>query len=164
MATRQEIQAALDLIRFVNIANDLFDVSTQVAAGNVQIVNTQSSAYVAPAQDGTSTAAPMLLPPTLVAMTDIDIQNNLTQTMSNIQGYINTVNAYLADSDNVTTVTNGLTALGVNLSDIQTDITNYQAQVTATNNALTAGTPSATIGTSIASAVTPLNLVRNAAG
>ena len=154
MATRQEIQAALDLIRFTNIANDLFDVSAKMAAPQTATLGNQKTTGVIAVG-----SAPT---PVIDDASAAQIKQNISRSMDNIQGYISQINSYLSDPDKLAMVTNGLNALSVSIDDIQSDVAGFQDTANAVTTALANNNASLDdVASSISGSVTPLNLVRN---
>lgn len=99
-ATRQEIQIALDLVRFTNVANDLLDVSVGKARG-------QQLVYL---EDGSKRS-----------MTIDEIKASLIRTSQNTKGYTTTITQFLSIPENRTKAITGLQALGVSLTEIEND-------------------------------------------
>jgi hypothetical protein len=146
MATRQEIQAALDLIRFTNCAQDIFNVAVKGANGEL----TKTVGDITTAHQE--------------AMTTEDKKAYLTRSMQNIDNYNVMIRAYLSDSEKRALVTNGLTALGVSLTAIENDITTFEGKSSAIKSAVTSAkddTDIESIGSSISADIPDLNLVRN---
>ena len=92
-ATRQEIQVALDLVRFVNIVNDLLDNSVPVAKGEVKTFDRESDEE----RD----------------MTVEEMQSAMKRVCENIYGYKRIIVAFLAISENQELAKSGLAALGI---------------------------------------------------
>jgi len=92
-ATRQEIQVALDLVRFVNIVNDLLDNSVPVAKGEVKTFDRESDEE----RD----------------MTVEEMQSAMKRVCENIYGYKRIIVAFLAISENRELAKSGLAALGI---------------------------------------------------
>jgi len=146
MATRQEIQAALDLIRFTNCAQDLFNVAVKGANGEL----TKTVGDMATAHQE--------------AMTIEDRKAYLTRSMENIDKYNAMIRTYLGDSAKRTLVTNGLTALDVSLTAIENDITTFENKVISVATAVGSARDDAelkAIGSNISADIPDLNLVRN---
>lgn len=98
-ATRQEIQVAFDIIKFVNIINDLLDVSVPMARGQVKIWDKGLEAE----RD----------------MTLDEIKTHLKRTCLNIYGYRDKLNAFLAVPEKKQLAINGLSAIEVNLPEVK---------------------------------------------
>ena len=98
-ATRQEIQAALDLIRFVNITNDMVDSAIPSIRGQRK------------SNDGSD-------------MTVEDIKDGIVRLGLNIKNYRNLIDTFLAEPENVTLAINGLNALGLDHQSLKNDIKN----------------------------------------
>lgn len=146
MTTRQEIQAALDLIRFTNVANDLFDNAVTIVKGEVP--KTLSVGGVQ----------------TLEVMTEEDIKSAVSRAMDNIQGYTDMIDTYLLDEDKTLLVTAGLSALGVTLQSITDDIETFKTKIDSVKTDLISATTKeqlSTIGDSISTDISSLKLVRN---
>ena len=107
MATRQEIQIALDLIKHVNVPNDLFlSTAVSVAKGEIPVTNSISVG-------GSSTNR---------AMTITEKKEQLNRTAQNVVNYQSKITAFLSTSEKKVMAENGLNALGVNLVDLENDI------------------------------------------
>lgn len=129
MATRQEIQVALDFIRFINIMNDLIDVSSYV----LRELDPQSGAKYQIRAGG----EPSL--PERDATLD-ELKQSAKRLFQNALSYRVMLDGFLVKA-NRTLVENGLLALGVNLVEMEADITNMRAacdtvipQITAVDN------------------------------
>ena len=149
MATRQEIQAALDLIRFANVANDLFDVAVKVSRG--EVLKTLSAGGPGDVQ-------------TQENMTEADIQAHLSRAMDNIQGYTNMIDSYLSEKTKSDMVTNGLAALSVDLKGITDDVQTFKDKIDSVRTELSSADTKeklASIGTNIEADILNLTLVRN---
>jgi len=146
-ATRQEIQVALDLIRFTNIANDLFDVTTSIARGQIK------------KQEG---VFPNL---TERDMTTQEIKDSLVRMSENILGYRDKITAFLATSKNRTLAINGLAELGVDVTSLESDIQSMENAAkqlkSRAKNAITQ-TDLNKVGDYIEQTIPKLSLVRRA--
>ena len=143
MATRQNIQVALDLIKFVNIVNDLLDVSVPVARGQVQIWDEGLQAN----RD----------------MTVDEIKAILKRTCANITGYQNKLTNFLAVPEKKQLAIDGLSAIGVNLTEAKNQLTDMIVEKNYVNTQVDIATdqPGLTaIGDHIEANVPTLPLIR----
>lgn len=110
MATRQEIQTALDLIKFTNVSQDLFNDIVPVARGQRKklIGNLGSGVF----ED----------------MSIDDIKTDVFRCMENIDGYHNTISAFLSDNNKRAMAINGLAVFGVLLDSINNDIAGMKSK------------------------------------
>lgn len=106
MATRQEMQMAWDLIRFTNVANDLFDDVVLVARGQKQ--KGKKITKVGGLSEFEN-------------MTIDDIKVQVVRTMQNIRGYTSLNLRFLGNFDKKTSAVRGLAVWGVNIKDIIRD-------------------------------------------
>ncbi len=105
-STRQEIQVALDFIRFVNVTNDLIYVGISAAKNEMKLpIFDVSNNYIGDRD-----------------MTIVEIKDKLKRTKLNIEGYKDLIDNFLATPENLTSATKGLTALGVDIQDMKDDI------------------------------------------
>lgn len=118
MATRQEIQIAWDLIRFTNVANDLFDGIISIARSQKQKIKKVAVGS----------------PPEFEIMTVDDIKTNVVRTMQNIQNYTDLILRFLGDSGKKASAINGLTAWGVNVNDIINDNQDMSSKAVQVSN------------------------------
>lgn len=145
-ATRQEIQAALDLIRFTNVEQDLFNNYSKIARGEVQKVTGDIGNQVKE------------------NMTVDDIKSTVTRGMENIDNYNTMITSYLSDPAKQQQAQNGLTALGVTLKSITDDLQIMKAKLDAVKPAVSVATTStqlSAIGNGIDQDIPQLSLVRN---
>ena len=144
MATRQEIQTALDIIRFANCAQDLFNNYSKVARGEVNKTVGDFGAQ------------------TEVAMTDEEITAELIRGTENISNYTGVIKDYLLSPEKRTLAENGLVALGVDIREIESDIATFDGKTEEIKTGLSDEKISLSdIGTSIDADIPDLNLVRN---
>ena len=108
MATRQEIQIAQDLIRFVNIMNDLIDVASYM----LQEVDAQTGEPLQVTDKETQ------LPRDL---TFDELKDNSVRACQNIGGYF-TQNKSFLDKVDLAMVSRGLTALGVDVNTLKNEM------------------------------------------
>ncbi len=145
-ATRQEIQTALDLIRYANIAQDLFNETAKIARGEVQ--KTTGSLTAQTKED----------------MTVEDIKQGVSINMQNINTYTSIIRKYLGTQEKRTMAINGLTALGVSLTDIEKDITDFESKrntVLGTISMARDAVELKIVGDDIDATISNLNLLRN---
>ena len=145
-ATRQEIQIALDLVRFTNVAQDLFNNAAKLARGEIKKTvgtfpnNTQED------------------------MTVDDIKSALVRQMDNINAYKVMITQFLSDSEKRSKAVAGLQALRVDINsligDLQTMKNKLDTVKIETNNATTAAELKV-IGDGIDNDIPQLDLVRN---
>jgi len=88
MATRQEIQIAWDLVKFINIINDFLDISVPLIKGQTE-----------------------------EKRVDV-IKTRVKRVCANIYGYRNKINTFLANPENKRMAINGLNAWGINFQEI----------------------------------------------
>jgi len=112
MATRRDIQAALDIIKYANIMNDFLDESSKFAKNEKQLK--------IPANPLTGT------PAVERDFTFEEKKEKLQRMRDNLTNYHNTLNIYLSDNTKRTQAESGLQALGCSLTDIINDNTNYK--------------------------------------
>lgn len=97
------MQVAFDLIKMVNIINDLLDVSVPIARGQVKIIDPETKEE----RD----------------MTIDEIKAVLKRTCQNITGYQNKMVKFLADEGKKQLAKSGLLALEVNLTETRSQLT-----------------------------------------
>jgi len=102
MATRQEIQVAWDLIKFINIINDLLDTSVPLVRGQIKITDNLT-------KEGRD-------------MTVDEIKNALKQVCQNIYRYKKVILNFLDISKNNQLAINGLAAWGINLDNTKKEL------------------------------------------
>lgn len=148
MATRQEIQIAQDLIRFVNIVNDLMDV----AAYTLQNIDAQTGEQLQ--MEDT--------PGTFRDTTFEELRDRTVRLGQNVGGYKVQIITFL-DSVDQALVVSGLSALGVNASTLRDDL----IDMNTVRNYVASNLPSATtkadlvtLGQHIDANVPKLTLVR----
>ena len=106
MATRQEIQIALDLIKHVNVPNDLLlSAAIPITAGEMPV----SVGTIDDAQASRE-------------MTLAEKKAHLATLAAQIKGYRVKCETFLAVSANRTMAESGLAALGLTVADLETDI------------------------------------------
>ena len=136
--TRAEIQTALDLIRFMNIVNDLYDSKKLIIKGDVA------------KRDGTS-------------YTIEERKKIASRLASNVKNYNTRLSNYLSDTSKRQVAINGLKALGVNISSIESDLIKMKSVVShIETNIITATTEQDldSIGDYINNNISELPLVR----
>lgn len=101
MSTRQEIQVGLDLIRFTNIANDLFDTASNMAKFLVYKNETMTGENAR-------------------ELTQEEVKTNVEAASVNINRYLDKIETFI--ENNPKEASNGLSALGVNVADISQDV------------------------------------------
>ena len=106
MATRQEIQIALDLIKHVNVPNDLLlSAAIPITAGEMPVsVGTIGNAKASR------------------EMTLDEKKKHLATLATQIKGYRSKCETFLAIVANRTMAESGLAALGLTVADLETDI------------------------------------------
>ena len=144
-ATRQDIQVAFDVIKMVNIINDLLDCSVPIARGQVKIWDEVLEVE----RD----------------MTVEEIKGRIKRTCLNIYGYRNKIDTFLAIPEQKQLAIAGLAAIEVNLPEVKNqyqnmiDETDYvYAQVDLVTNQAELNA----IGDHIEANVPKLSLVRRA--
>ena len=145
MATRQEIQIALDLIKRVNCANDLLDTTVPLLNGEK---------LVREGEFGSPTIREMTLEEKRIAG---------KKAVSNAKIYTSNVKLFLGNAGNRTKATSGLGVLGVSLSSIETDNNALDISANAVGSDLDAAKTQEDIDTVkayITTNVEPLGLVR----
>ena len=146
MATRQEIQIALDLIKAVNVPNDLLlSAAVPVALGEAQVTEGQPGAQ------------------TQRDMTVAERKANLATLSKQVRGYRDKCASFLGNATNRGLASRGLAALGVSLDEIEADI----ATIKTASDHMTAGAANAdeharlvTVGETLVTETPPLPLVR----
>lgn len=108
MATRQEIQIAQDLIRFVNIMNDLIDVASYI----LQEVDAQTGEPLQITDKETEL---------LRDLTFEELKNNSVRACQNIGSYFVQIKSFL-DKVDLSMVSSGLTALGVDTNTLRNEM------------------------------------------
>lgn len=105
MATRQEIQIALDLIKHVNVPNDLLlSAAVPVAKGEIKVT------------DGALGAQ------TQRDMTVAEQKQNLARLAAQVKGYRQKCESFLSVPANRALAETGLTTLGMAVKDLEDDI------------------------------------------
>lgn len=105
MATRQEIQIALDLIKHVNVPNDLLlSAAVPVALGEIQVTKNELGVQ------------------TMRDMTVKERKANIATLSTQVRGYRERCASFLADSANRAMAINGLAALGMTVEELEADI------------------------------------------
>ena len=138
MATRAEVQAGQDIIRFMNIINDLFDGVVKLTDGLIKN------------QDGSD-------------LTNEQKKEGITRAISNMRIHRNQINIFLSNNDSV--AVNGLSVFGVTKKDITDDISAFDthfAQIETLLSQDVAGSKIADISSYKKSNIPELKLVRNA--
>ena len=106
MATRQEIQIALDLIKHVNVPNDLLlSAAIPIAAGDMP-VNAETIEDAKASRE----------------MTLDEKKKHLATLATQVRGYRVKCESFLAVSANRTMATAGLAALGLTVEELEADI------------------------------------------
>jgi hypothetical protein len=108
MATRQEIQIAQDLIRFVNIMNDLIDVASYM----LQEIDAQTGKPLQVTDKETELLRDLTLE---------ELKNNSVRACQNIGGYFIQIQGFL-DKVDLSMVSSGLTALGVDVNTLKNEM------------------------------------------
>ena len=122
MATRKDIQIALDLINRVNNMNDMLDVCSMVMKDvdpetgmELRVVD-----KIASEREGTTQYR---------NTTEIDIQEVAVRKCQNAKGYYSSCNAFLKKA-NRQMVADSLGALGVSLLDVENDLAQMNSVAT----------------------------------
>ena len=109
MATRQDFQIAQDVIRFVNIANDLIDVTSfmmrELDPDGAPLVDANGDPY-----------------------TFQMIKDNLIRTRQNILGYWNVIDTFITIYG-VSNVANALNIIGVDASVVKQDLEDIKSVI-----------------------------------
>jgi len=106
MATRQEIQIALDMVKAVNVPNDLLlSAAIPIAAGEM------------PVNEGTIENSKATR-----GMTLAEQKGHLATLATQVRGYRDRCTSFLAVTANRTMATNGLAVLGMTVKDLEDDI------------------------------------------
>lgn len=108
MATRQEIQIAQDLIRFVNIMNDLIDVVSYM----LQEIDAQTGEPLQIIDKETGLLRPL---------TFDELKANSVRACQNIGGYFVQIKNFL-DKIDTTIVLSGLSALGIDTNTFKNEM------------------------------------------
>lgn len=113
MATRQDIQVAQDLVRFVNVMNDLFDCASYL----LQDIDPQTGVkYQTRNEDGS-----------LRDTTVEELKNQVRRTGQSISGYQNMIASFIQGYGK-TKVINALQSIGIDFDSIQTDLSCFKAE------------------------------------
>jgi len=106
MATRQEIQIALDMIKYVNVPNDMIlSGAIPIAKGEIQVTEGIVGAQ------------------TKRSMTIKERKENLKRLTTQIMGYKDKLSSFLSVPSQRSAAAVGITALGVTIESIEEDIT-----------------------------------------
>lgn len=106
MATRQEIQIAQDLIRFVNIVNDLMDVTAYM----MQEIDAQTGGPLQIEEEGI-----------FRSLTFKELKDRVVRACQNVQGYKIMIMDFL-DSADQAMIVSGLGVLGVDLLTFKNEL------------------------------------------
>lgn len=142
MATRQEIQIAYDLIRFINVVNDLLDSSVPLAKGLIKTRMDEATER---------------------DMTVNEIKDALRRVCQNVYGYKTVILNFLNVPGNKQLAINGLIAWGVNLDNTKKELVDMLTVVDYVNTEVEKVTTSdelKTLGDYIDANVPKLPLVR----
>jgi len=105
MATRQEIQIALDLVKHVNVPNDLLlSAAVPVAKGEIKVTEGGIGAQ------------------TQRDMTVAEKKENLARLAAQVKGYRQKCESFLSVPANRALAETGLTTLGMAVKDLEDDI------------------------------------------
>lgn len=114
---RQEYQLAIDIIKAINVANDLFDEASKI------IKKPENVLYASPSTTPGDS-------PVILELTDDEKKDRLnlfiTRATDNIMNYVNNANSSLSGSWRGEIVS-GLSSLGINVEDIEADIIKYSS-------------------------------------
>ena len=147
MATRYEIQIAQDLIRFVNIMNDLIDVASYEA----KEIDAQTGNKLQIPEDSTFRDATL-----------DELKEMVKRRLLNALGYYNMLKAFL-DKIDMSLVLSGLSALSVNTQELKNNLMDMKSvgeYVRANLSNVTTKSELANLGTYIDNNVPKLILVR----
>lgn len=109
MSTRQQIQIAQDLVRFVNIMNDLLDCASYI----LRETDPQTGGPLKN-KDGED-------------FTLNELKDRVKRTGQNVLGYWNQINDFI-DGYGGANVRDALLSLGVNVAEIQADLANLDTE------------------------------------
>jgi len=119
MATRQEIQIAQDLVRFVNIMNDLLDCASWV----LKEVDPQlGNKFQMQEEDGIFRDATLE-----------ELKERGKRTGQNVLGYRNMITQFISKYG-ANKVKTALTSIEIDIADIQNDVTKMEAEARNLNN------------------------------
>lgn len=96
-ATRQEVQIALDIVRFVNIANNIFDEGKAVLADST--IDRSSR------------------------------EEHAERIARNAERYLNMVDSFLNNEENLSSASFGLQVLGIDIQDIIDTVSSYRSVI-----------------------------------
>lgn len=138
MATREEIQAGADIVRFMNIIHDLFDGITKITDDIVQN------------PDGSNLTIPQK-------------KEAIIATLNNIKNYFDKITNFA--SNNPTICSNGLATLSITKNEILNDLNNlknYYLQIKTLVSGISNQSDVTDISNYKKSVIPELKLVRNA--
>jgi len=119
MATRQQIQIAQDLVRFVNIMNDLLDCASYILKG---IDPQMGTPYQIQNQDGTYREATLE-----------ELKAAGKRAGQNVLGYRNTINQFITRYG-AANVRDALLGMDIDVATIQSDVAAMETQARNLNN------------------------------
>lgn len=126
MTTRQQIQIAQDLVRFVNIMNDLLDCASWILKEVDPQLGNKLQVRVPHEMEDTG-------PPVFRDATLEELKERGKRAGQNVLGYRNTINQFISryGANNVRTA---LTSIGIDIADIQNDVAKMEAEARNLNN------------------------------
>ena len=116
MATRQQIQIAQDLVRFVNIMNDLLDCASWVLREINPLTGEKYQIRI-----------PMTDPPEFRDATLDELKETVKRMGQNVLGYWNMIDAF-KNKYGGANLRDALLSLGVDVTAIQADLANFDVE------------------------------------
>ena len=116
MATRQEIQIAQDLIRFINIMNDLLDCASWI----LREIDPQTG-------EKYQMQIPDTDPPEFRDATLEELKETVKRMGQNVLGYWNMIDAF-KNKYGGANLRDALLSLGVDVTAVQTDLANFDVE------------------------------------